>query len=97
MTKANLVAINKRAKKAGGNNIDPDFVALLPDRFKYPDCQAMPVPPRTGWVRCCVTAGPDDPVVEENVHTLLLDMPHEVYVKLPLLAEAAGTGKRTQQ
>ena len=35
LTKAKLIAVNNRAKKAGGNHIDPDFVALLPDRFKY--------------------------------------------------------------
>ena len=52
MTKGKLIAVNKRARKAGGNYIDPDFLALLPNRFQYPVCKALSVTTERGWVRC---------------------------------------------
>ena len=42
------------------------------------------------WVRCWVTVGADDPPVSENIHTLLVDMLHEVFEKLPSLPEVEG-------
>lgn len=87
LTKTKLIAVNKKAKKAGGNHIDPEFVELLPDRFKYPVCVALPIPIRIGWVRCWVTLGADDPVNRENIHSLLVDMRLEVFNKLPSLPE----------
>lgn len=86
MTKAKLVALNNRAKKNGGNHIDPDFAELLPDRFKY--LASIAVPMDNSWVRCWVTVD-GDPTVSENIHTLLVDMRHEDFDKLPLLPELA--------
>ena len=91
LTKAKLVAVNNKAKKAGGKHIDPDFVALLPDRFKH--LASIAVPLDNSWVRCWVTVGVGNPSVNENIHTLLVDMPNEVFEKLPVLpaiAEVAG-------
>ena len=87
LTKAKLIAANKRARKAGGNYIDPEFVELLPDRFRYPVCKALFVPMEKGWIRCWVTLGVDDPIVRENIHHLLVDMPAEVFEKLPIIAD----------
>jgi hypothetical protein len=89
LTKARLIAVNKKAKKAGGNYIDPEFVELLPERFKFPVCLALPFPMKMGWIRCWVTTGADEPVVRENIHTLLLDMPQEVFDHLPSVTEVA--------
>jgi hypothetical protein len=89
LTKTTLIVVNNQAKKAGGNYIDPDFVAILPDRFKYPVCKALPFPLTMGWVRCWVTVGADDPVNGENIHHLLVDMRDEDFEKLPLLPEMA--------
>lgn len=86
LTKAKLIAVNNRAKKAGGKHIDPDFVALLPDRFKH--LASIAVPLDNSWVRCWVTVG-TDATASENIHTLLVDMPNEVFEKLPLLPELA--------
>lgn len=85
LTKAKLIAVNERAKKAGGNHIDPGVVAVLPERFRFPVCLALPGPLERGWVRCWVTVGLDDPVVEKNVQTLLVDMHGDVFERLPCL------------
>ena len=90
MTKTKLITVNNRAKKAGGKHIAPEFVATLPERFEYPVCLALPFPMEKGWYRCWVTVGADDPVVSENIHTLLVDMPQEVLDKLPSLREVAA-------
>ena len=52
LNKAKLIAVNNQAKIAGGNHIDPDFVALLPDRFVYLVCLALLYQIERGWVRC---------------------------------------------
>jgi hypothetical protein len=88
LTKAKLIAVNNRAKKAGGKHIDPDFVALLPDRYKH--LASIAVPMDNNWVRCWVTVGADDPPVRENIHTLLVDMRHEDFDKLPTLPKLEG-------
>ena len=90
LTKARLIAINIKAKIAGGNHIDPEFVELLPERFKYPVCVALHMD--NSWVRCWVTLGTDDPVVSENIHQLLVDMPYSVFDTLPSLPELAEVG-----
>jgi len=89
LTKAKLTAVNNRAKKVGGKYIDPAFVAQLPDRFKYPACVALPIPLVMGWLRCWVTIGADDPVISENIHTLLVDIQAKVFDKLPSPPERA--------
>jgi hypothetical protein len=89
LTKAKLIAVNNRARKAGGNYIDPAFVEVLPDRFRFPVCPALPFPLKMGWVRCWVTVGADDPVVRENIHHLFVDVREEVFAKLPSVSELA--------
>jgi hypothetical protein len=91
LTKAKLIAINNRAKKAGGNHIDPDFVAILPERYKH--LASISVSLDNSWVRCWVTVGADDPPVSENIHTLLVDMRHKDFDKLPSLPEMAEVQK----
>lgn len=86
LTKAKLVAVNNRARKNGGNHIDPDFVEMLPERFKYLAHQT-PFGIEKGWIRCWVTAGTS---VSENIHTLLVDIRHDVFEKLPSLSELEG-------
>jgi hypothetical protein len=95
LTKPKLIAINNKAKKVGGNHIDQDFVEFLPERFKFPVCMAVPLD--NSWLRCWVTLGTDDPLVRENIHTLLLDMPNEVFDNLPSLPELAEVEKRLKK
>jgi len=85
LTKATLVALNKKAEKAGGNYIAPEFVERLPVQLKYPVWMALPFAYPRGWIRCNVIVGPDS----DHLHTLLLDMPGEVFAKLPAHVEMA--------
>jgi len=84
LTKQRLIALNSKAAKAGGNYIEPTFLQSVPAKFRYPVCLAFPVPVERGWVRCWVTIGADVPPVLENLHHLLLDLPAEVFEKLPV-------------
>lgn len=83
LTRARLIAVNKKAQKAGNNYIDPEFVKLLPKRFKFPVIAALPFPLTMGWVRCWVTIGVDDTIVKANIKSLLVDLQRDDFDNLP--------------
>lgn len=84
ITKARLISANTKARQAGANSIDPDFLQTIPSEFRYPVTRALPFPERHGFVRCWVGIGfslqPDPATFDSH----LMDLPNSVFEKLPI-------------
>ncbi len=81
--KKRLIAINEKAIKANTNAIEPEFLASIPGDLKYPVNVALPFPERYGWVRCLVGIGMTRTPSDEELRSLLLDIPENAFERLP--------------
>ncbi len=81
-TKRELMEANQRAIEAGCNSITLEYVATLPDSWKYPVIFQMPRE-RHGWVRCQVGTASSMPA--RDYLPVFLDVPQALYEALSII------------
>ena len=83
LTKGELKEANRRAIKAGGRAIEPEYVDGLPDDLRYPIFFELPWE-RHGWVRCQVGTG----IPGKDYTPLFIDVPQKIYDNLGVVKVA---------